>query len=101
MSLARGSLERVHTAVQSRLSVALGSRRTDIELLTARLHALDPEAILARGYAIARSTEGLVLGSATDFSDSSRFVLRLCDGEIEACVIRSSAVLDRDALPTP
>lgn len=101
MSVTKASLERVHTAVQSQMSVALGCRRTNHDLVAARLRALDPEAILSRGYAIARSTDGVVLGSAAEFTDRSCFVLRLRDGEIEACVIRSSAALDRDALPNP
>lgn len=101
MSVTRDSLERVHTAVQHRVEVVLGSRRTNIELLAARLRPLDPEAILARGYAIARSTDGLVLGSAADFGDGSRFVLRLCDGEIEARVVPSFAGPGRDRLHNP
>ena len=53
----------------------------------ARLEALSPLATLARGYAVARDTEGHALVSASRFAPGFRFRLVLRDGEVQASTI--------------
>ena len=95
LSITRATLERQGAGMLSQVTSALADRRAKHELISAQLRALDPEAILARGYAVARTSNGAVLGSVAEFSGRHRFVLHLHDGEIEACVI------PRRGAPTP
>jgi len=61
-------------------------RRVAIEQIAGRLHALSPLATLARGYAVARSTDGDTLGSARNFTPGMPFHLLLRDGAVRASV---------------
>jgi exodeoxyribonuclease VII large subunit len=54
-------------------------------VLAARLGALNPEAVLERGYAIVRDREtGAVIGSVRRVHTGQELAIRLRDGEIEA-----------------
>ena len=61
--------------------------RLDLERLAARLTALNPLAVLSRGYAIAEK-DGALLSSAQAVSVGDRFVLNFQDGVI-GCVADS------------
>jgi exodeoxyribonuclease VII large subunit len=52
----------------------------------ARLDALSPLRVLARGYAVARDASGTVLRSVVQFPPGLAFRLRVRDGEIAARV---------------
>ncbi|HEY6222376.1 MAG TPA: exodeoxyribonuclease VII large subunit, partial [Gemmatimonadales bacterium] len=50
----------------------------------ARLDALSPLRVLARGYAVARDSSGRVLRSVAQFAPGLAFRLRVRDGEVAA-----------------
>ena len=87
----RGRAERMHERVArsgDRLAGAMQSvlerSATRVAAAAAGLDALSPLGVLARGYAIARATDGRVLRRTADFVPGSAFRLRISDGEISA-----------------
>ncbi len=71
-----------------RLTIAMQRRieqpRTRLDRLNAQLLALNPEAILQRGYAIARSAEGRAVRRVTDLPAGAPFTLQVSDGVVAA-----------------
>ena len=62
--------------------------RTKLKGLNQRLSALNPQAILARGYAIVtRSGDGKIIGSVTDAKRGEGLKIRVKDGEFDAKII--------------
>jgi exodeoxyribonuclease VII large subunit len=85
----RSSADRLrHLArdVAAASSVHVVSRRTQLEAVAGRLHALSPVATLARGYSVARGKDGATLDSVAAFRDKMSFELVVRDGVIAAKV---------------
>jgi exodeoxyribonuclease VII large subunit len=61
-------------------------RERALAALAARLDALSPLKVLARGYAVAQNLEGVPLRSAADVSVGDLLDLRLNDGWVKSCV---------------
>jgi exodeoxyribonuclease VII large subunit len=87
----RGRAERLHERLArggDRLAGAMlgGLDRAGVRAaaLAARLDALSPLAVLARGYAIPRNAAGRVLRRAADFTPGAAFRLRVVDGDVDA-----------------
>ena len=59
-------------------------RRAALERVSGRLHALSPVATMARGYSVARGTDGRALTSTAHFSEDMSFDLVLRDGTVPA-----------------
>jgi exodeoxyribonuclease VII large subunit len=82
-----------------RLAQALGrsqgAARQRIDLLCARLQALDPERVLARGYAWLSDGEGRALVSVAQLQPGQSITARLADGEAQA-EVREVRTLRRD-----
>jgi exodeoxyribonuclease VII large subunit len=57
---------------------------TSLEHLAAKLEALSPLQVLARGYAVARDQAGAVLKRVADFAPGLEFRLSLSDGDVRA-----------------
>ncbi|MDP5240464.1 exodeoxyribonuclease VII large subunit [Uliginosibacterium sp. 31-16] len=64
----------------------LASARQHLASLAARLEALNPDAVLARGYAIVRSESGDILRDATAASDGERLDIQLAASRLKARV---------------
>ena len=61
--------------------------RTTLEGLNRRLSSLNPQAVLARGYAIVTNSEtGTMIGSVADASKNDELKVRVKDGEFEVKV---------------
>ncbi len=89
--------ERIRT-MRSRLSGAayaadfamearLKDRRATLSSLAARISALDPLSVVARGYSIATDSEGVPLRSVERVSAGENIKIRVSDGSIDACVV--------------
>ncbi len=71
-----------------RMTIAMQRRieqpRARLDRLNAQLLALNPEAILQRGYAIARSAEGRAVRRVADLPAGAPFTLQVSDGVVAA-----------------
>lgn len=84
--LGRERLERTADRMQSAIDAQIVRRRAMLGELSSRLDALSPLRVLARGYAVARDSEGRVLKSAGRFAPGLDFWLTVSDGDVAARV---------------
>lgn len=75
-------------ALQRARDASMTRRRQRLDELEALLHAMDPEAILARGYAIVHKQNGQAARSPSDLSDGEHVMIRLYTGETEAIIVQ-------------
>ena len=72
------------TALEKRLNLSvsrhLGNKRRSLERVTASLGALNPLAVLSRGYALVQTEEGTVVPAAAELQVGDRISLRFADG---------------------
>jgi exodeoxyribonuclease VII large subunit len=81
----RGSL--LAAAARRHFDKRLGRLQT----LAARLHALDPQAVLARGYALATDANGRVVFDSARLRPGDSLQLRFARGRAQASVVRTEA----------
>jgi len=78
------------TQLEARLTPGIQRRlqhaRSTIAQCSAQLDALSPLAVLGRGYALPRRSDGRVLRHTVDFVPGTTFTLRITDGSIAARV---------------
>jgi exodeoxyribonuclease VII large subunit len=86
-------LQRAAALLQSTLRERLHTWRRRCAELAARLHALDPDAVLARGYAIAYAPDGRTVRDAAQLSVGQTLRLRFARGGAQVHV----DALDADA----
>ncbi|AHG90976.1 Exodeoxyribonuclease 7 large subunit [Gemmatirosa kalamazoonensis] len=84
---ARERLQRVRAELVQVSERATERRRARIETAAGRLHALSPLATLARGYAVARASDGRTLSRVSDLSAAGEFELRVSDGAVRATTL--------------
>jgi exodeoxyribonuclease VII large subunit len=72
----------------ARARPALEGRRTRVERLAAALEALNPQAALARGYAMVRDPQGRLVRSASQLTEGMPLDLRFAEGSAQTIVSR-------------
>lgn len=77
-------LARTGDRLQVAMSRHLDRPRGRLERLAAQLDALSPLRVLQRGYAVARTPDGLVVRSAAQLPPGAPFTLRVGDGSVAA-----------------
>ena len=77
-------LYRTEDRLSRAMTDALRDRRRTLDHAAAKLDALSPLRVLARGYSVARSDDGRVLRRVEDFPAGKAFTLRVSDGEVPA-----------------
>ena len=85
-----------HSACRHRLQV----RQAALDALGARLHALDPHAVLSRGYAIATDQRGRIVTDAAAVAAGERLNVRVARGSIESRVTASKDIAPEDRSPS-
>ena len=80
----RTELRRLPSMLARLASMRVQAQRAALAACAARLNALSPLAVLARGYAVARDKDGRALTSAGDFKRDLEFLLLLHDGSVDA-----------------
>ena len=65
----------------------IGLRRLRLSSLGGRLSALDPSAVLGRGYALVRNAQGLLLKSVEGIRSHDRMEVQMADGRVRADVL--------------
>jgi len=68
------------------LSRSVEINRERLRSLELQLSALEPAAILSRGYAVVRGEDGSIVISVTDVAPGDSFDVALADGEVSADV---------------
>jgi exodeoxyribonuclease VII large subunit len=90
------TLERLNAAP---LQAMLRHARTRLEGGAARLEAVSPLAILARGYALVQTPEGRPFTAAAAIPPGQRLVLRFADGTVRATAEGGGAPVRQGRLP--
>ncbi len=86
LSVAEHRLARTGDRLGAALDRLVVQKRHRLDELVARLDALSPLKVLARGYAVARSPSGAVLRRAAEFEIGQLFRLTFADGDVSARV---------------
>jgi len=84
--LVRERLYRTEDRLSRAMTDALSERRRALDHAAAKLDALSPLRVLARGYSVARSEDGRVLRRTNEFLPGMGFTLRVSDGDVPAQV---------------
>ena len=80
----RQRVEELLRAAGQALGQSLAIHRERLRSLELQLSALDPSAILSRGYAVVRGENGSIISSVTDLAPGDSFELALMNGEVSA-----------------
>jgi exodeoxyribonuclease VII large subunit len=94
-----GQLQRRASALASGARHLLHGRQARLQTLAARLQALDPRAVLARGYALATDADGRVVTDASRLAAGDLLRLRFARGGARTRVEQTDAGGDEG--PTP
>lgn len=85
----REALRGLRERLFGRQARTLDEARGALSRTSARLDALSPLKVLGRGYALARTADGLLLRSAQDTKPGARLELTLHEGSLEATVVQT------------
>ena len=80
----RNRLERLATGMDASMQNRLGSARQRLELAVNHLEAVNPLAVLARGYSVVQDSEGRVVSSVAALRVGEPVTIRLSDGRAVA-----------------
>ncbi|MCD5362469.1 MULTISPECIES: exodeoxyribonuclease VII large subunit [Chromobacterium] len=80
------TLERLQGRLQRARQDLLSRQAQKLDTLAATLLALNPEAVLARGYAIVQKQDGTAVKSPAELRNHERVSLRLAEGSTEAVI---------------
>ena len=80
----RQRVDELLKAAGQALGQSLAIHRERLRSLELQLSALDPSAILSRGYAVVRGEDGSIVSSVTQLAEGHSFDLALADGEVSA-----------------
>lgn len=80
----RNRLERLATGMDASMQNRLGSARQRLELAVNHLEAVNPLAVLARGYGVVQDSEGRVISSVAALRVGEPVTIRLSDGRAVA-----------------
>lgn len=82
----RARLGVLKTRLEATATRVLASREKLLGAVAARLDAMSPLRVLQRGYAIARTPDGVVVSSTTQVAPGDALQIRVADGEIATTV---------------
>ena len=86
LGAAQGSVHRAVSTVRTRAPRELGSADRQLDLTQARLRALDPTRLLARGWSITQRADGSIARSAHDLADDDLLITLMVDGVVHSRV---------------
>jgi exodeoxyribonuclease VII large subunit len=84
LAVARARVEAARRSAAVAATRVIERKRSRVETLGGRLHALSPLATLSRGYAVARGQDGVARPRASAFTVGERFELLMHDGVVGA-----------------
>ena len=80
----RMRLDSEQTAIQHQMDSMLSDRKAKVQMLSHKIQALSPLAVLERGYAIVTSEYGKTIKKTTDAKPGQNINLRMSDGILKA-----------------
>lgn len=83
----REGLLRYGERLDSLIDKRMGQRDGEYRALAQKLSALDPLAVLSRGYSALRDKDGKIIGRVSELSDGQRISVIMADGQAEAEII--------------
>ena len=86
ISQRRDALSHVQTRLLSAQQKSVGLKRQRFISLTAKLDAMSPLKVLARGYAMAQSVDGIVIRSVHQVNMNDTTTILLSDGKLRATI---------------
>lgn len=84
-------LEQISQELPRQLGQALAERSRQVETLATRLHLLDPQLVLARGYAWLADEQGQPVTAAAQARPGQHLAATLADGRLEVRVLTAEA----------
>lgn len=84
-------LEQISQELPRQLGRALAERSRQVETLATRLHLLDPQLVLARGYAWLADEQGQPVTAAAQARPGQHLAATLADGRLEVRVLAAEA----------
>ncbi len=84
-------LEQISQELPRQLGQALAGRSRQVETLATRLHLLDPQLVLARGYAWLADEQGQPVTAAAQARPGQHLAATLADGRLEVRVLAAEA----------
>ena len=89
-------LEQAARTVRLRAPRELTATERQLDLTEARLRALDPTRLLARGWTITRRDDGTLVRSTHDITPGATLVTRVVDGDVRSIVEGSAPIPEVD-----
>lgn len=90
-------LDRVYDRLTSAAESGIQRRNAELSRAAARLHALSPLAVLARGYAVVEKSTGHMVRAAGDLRCGDQISVRLQDGEA-GCIVNTLKPFEKPLL---
>jgi exodeoxyribonuclease VII large subunit len=97
---ARQNVERAHAALEDGIDALVRARRERLVRVGARLEALSPLSVLARGYAVPLARDGRVLRRSAELPAGTAFGLRVVDATVPCRVEGPPALEDAERAGT-
>jgi exodeoxyribonuclease VII large subunit len=97
LDASRRRVERATGILDRSIAAILSRHRGRLEADTARLRALSPLSILARGYALIYAENGILLRSATETAPGQPIRARLASGNLSATVTATDSTENSDS----
>ena len=91
-----GKLDGIDSRLETAFTRLLDRRSSELGEKIARLEALSPLKVLARGYSIASREDGRLVRSRAEVSPGDRLLLRVADGSIPCAVLEPEGKDDTD-----
>lgn len=85
----RQKIDNYMKQAEKSFKLSMSERKKTMAELFAKLDALSPLGVMARGYAIASEADGTVIRTVKDMTAGKEFSLRLADGECD-CVVKEN-----------
>ena len=68
-------------------SITLDKAIVKYQILKQKLAALNPRAVLSRGYAVVQKTDGKLVNSTTDLSKDQELIIQLNSGKVKVKIM--------------
>jgi len=86
-------LEKAMDRINSLMRETLSSKENDFRVMCTRLEGVNPLSVLSHGYSVVEKSDGSIISGIDDVKVNETVTVRMCDGELRACVTQKNAKL--------